>query len=158
MLPAHANRLERLLDRMAPLGATLCVIDTAPHSGGDAFTVATLVDHILIPVQPSAPDLRAIHQTIRIAESAGTPATVVVNRALVNHPTIAQSHRSPAGPPLVASRLGYTATETPSPGPPRSRRTPFGSRSSPRGNPTASEGARLPGLARTTPRSAPGEP
>ena len=27
---------------MAPLGATLCVIDTAPHSGGDAFTVAPL--------------------------------------------------------------------------------------------------------------------
>jgi len=69
------------------------VIDTAPHSGGDAFRVATLADHILIPVQPSAPDLRAIHQTIRIAESAGTPASVVINRAIVNHPTIAQSHR-----------------------------------------------------------------
>ena len=93
VLPAHANRLERMLDRMAPLGATLCVIDTAPHSGGDAFTVATVADHILIPVQPSAPDLRAIHQTIQIAESADTPATVVINRAIVNHPTIAQSHR-----------------------------------------------------------------
>ena len=93
VLPAHTNRLERLLDRMAPLGATLCVIDTAPHSGGDAFTVATLADHVLIPVQPSAPDLRAIHQTIRIAESTGTPATAVINRAIVNHPTIAQSHR-----------------------------------------------------------------
>ena len=55
--------------------------------------MATVADHILIPVQPSAPDLRAIHQTIQIAESAGTPATVVINCAIVNHPTIAQSHR-----------------------------------------------------------------
>ena len=92
VLPAHANRLERLLNRMEPLDVTLCVIDTAPHSGGDAYTVASLADHILIPVQPSAPDLRAIHQTIQIAETAGKPASVVINRALVNHPTIAESH------------------------------------------------------------------
>ena len=59
VLPAHANRLERMLDRTAPRGATLCVIATPPHSGGDACTVATVADHILIPVQPSAPDLRA---------------------------------------------------------------------------------------------------
>lgn len=93
-----------MLDRMAPLGATLCVIDTAPHSGGDAFTVATLADHILIPVQPSAPDLRAIHQTIKIAESAGTPATVVINRAIVNQPTIAQSHRTLAANVAIVPR------------------------------------------------------
>ena len=83
---------------MEPLGVTLCVIDTAPHSGGDAYTVASLADHILIPVQPSAPDLRAIHQTIQIAQSAGRPASVVINRALVNHPTIAESRASDIGP------------------------------------------------------------
>ena len=90
--PPTPTASNRLLNRMEPLGVTLCVIDTAPHSGGDAYTVASLADHILIPVQPSAPDLRAIHQTIQIAESAGKPASVVINRALVNHPTIAESH------------------------------------------------------------------
>ena len=40
-----------------------------------------------------SPTSGPLHQTIRIAESAGTPATVVINRAIVNHPTIAQSHR-----------------------------------------------------------------
>ena len=116
--PPTPTASNRLLNRMEPLGVTLCVIDTAPHSGGDAYTVASLADHILIPVQPSAPDLRAIHQTIQIAESAGKPASVVINRALVNHPTIAE--RATRSWPLPARRsarspcISASLTATPS--------------------------------------------
>ena len=82
-----SSRMQALLDALGQDGAELIVTDTAPHSGADAVTVARLSDHILIPLQPSFPDLAAITRTIDIAEVAKTPATIVLNLALVNHPS-----------------------------------------------------------------------
>ena len=52
--------MQALVDALGQDGAELIVTDTAPHSGVDAVTVAWLSDHILIPLQPSFPDLPAI--------------------------------------------------------------------------------------------------
>ncbi len=82
-----SSRMQALVDALGQDGAELIVTDTAPHSGADAVTVARLSDHILIPLQPSFPDLAAITTTIDIAEVARTPATIVLNLALVNHPS-----------------------------------------------------------------------
>ena len=82
-----SSRMQALVDALGRDGAQLIVTDTAPHSGADAVTVARLSDHILIPLQPSFPDLAAITRTIDIAEVAKTPATIVLNLALVNHPS-----------------------------------------------------------------------
>ena len=82
-----SSRMQALVDALGRDGAELIVTDTAPHSGADAVTVARLSDHILIPLQPSFPDLAAITRTIDIAELANTPATIVLNLALVNHPS-----------------------------------------------------------------------
>ena len=82
-----SSRTAALVDALGQDGAELIVTDTPPHSGADAVTVAGLSDHILIPLQPSFPDLAAITRTIEIAEVAKTPATIVPNLALVNHPS-----------------------------------------------------------------------
>ena len=79
-----SSRTAALVDALGRDGAEPIVTDTPPHSGADAVTVARLSDHILIPLQPSFPDLAAITRTIEIAEVAKTPATIVLNLAHVN--------------------------------------------------------------------------
>ena len=104
-----SSRMEALVDALGQDGAELIVTDTAPHSGVDAVTVARLSDHILIPLQPSFPDLAAITRTIDIAEVAKTPATIVLNLALVNHPSTSDArsvieNAAAAATPVVLHR------------------------------------------------------
>ena len=82
------GRAAALIDKLGRAGAELVIIDTAPHSGGDALTVAQLAQHILVPVQPSLPDISAITTTLQIARTAQRPATVVLNRARPKHQSI----------------------------------------------------------------------
>lgn len=76
---AHAPRLASILEAAATNGATLAVLDTAPHSQGDALAAAQAADAILIPCRPGILDLRAIGATVQIAKLAGKPAAVVLN-------------------------------------------------------------------------------
>jgi len=106
---APNSRMQALVDALGQDGAELIVTDTAPHSGADAVTVARLSDHILIPLQPSFPDLAAITRTIDIAEVARTPATIVLNLALVNHPSTgdARTAGAPAAPVVLHRRVAH---------------------------------------------------
>ena len=76
---AHAPRLLSILEAAAANGATLAILDTAPHSQGDALAAAQAADFILIPCRPGILDLRAIGATVQIAKLAGKPAAVVLN-------------------------------------------------------------------------------
>ncbi len=76
---AHAPRLLSILDAAAKNGATLAILDTAPHSQGDAMAAAQAADAILIPCRPGILDLRAIGATVQIAKLAGKPAAVILN-------------------------------------------------------------------------------
>ena len=108
-----SSRMQALVDALGRDGAELIVADTAPHSGADAVTVARLSDHILVPLQPSFPDLAAITRTIDIAEVARTPATIVLNLALVNHPstadarTVIESTAAAAAPVVLHRRVAH---------------------------------------------------
>ena len=76
---AHAPRLASILEAAAANGATLAILDTAPHSQGDALAAAQAADAILIPCRPGILDLRAIGATVQIAKLSGKPAAVVLN-------------------------------------------------------------------------------
>ena len=108
-----SSRMQALVDALGRDGAELIVADTAPHSGADAVTVARLSDHILVPLQPSFPDLAAITRTIDIAALSKTPATIVLNLALVNHPsiddarTVIESTGVPAAPVVLHRRVAH---------------------------------------------------
>ena len=108
-----SSRMQALVDALGQDGAELIVTDTAPPSGADAVTVARLSDHILIPLQPSFPDLAAITRTIDIAEVARTPATIVLNLALVNHPstsdarTVIATAAAAAAPVVLHRRVAH---------------------------------------------------
>ena len=64
-------------------------------------------------MQPSLPDLAAITRTVEIAEVARTPATIVLNLALSNHPSAGEARRViattnvPAAPVVLHRRVAH---------------------------------------------------
>jgi chromosome partitioning protein len=59
-------------------------------------------DHIVIPVQPSMPDLAATQRSVALAHAAGKPFTFVVNRAPPRAPEVAQAIEALASGGTVA--------------------------------------------------------
>ena len=83
VIPAQSPRLAALLSQAKAQNADLIILDTAPHADGVAADSAAHADAILIPCRPSALDLDAIGQSVRLASASGKPAYVVVNAAPV---------------------------------------------------------------------------
>ena len=59
----------------------IVVVDTPPHLDTDSRRTVRAADFVLVPVQPSAPDLWAADGTVSLAAAERRPATLVVNRA-----------------------------------------------------------------------------
>lgn len=57
---ADAGQLDVLLRQAEAAGVALAIIDTAPHSSGDAAVAAKLADLVLIPCRPARFDLDAV--------------------------------------------------------------------------------------------------
>jgi chromosome partitioning protein len=93
---ADAGQLDTLLRQAEAGGVALAIIDTAPHSSGDAAVAAKLADLVLIPCRPARFDLDAVASTLEIAKAANTPAVVVINAA------------SPRGPLADEARAALT--------------------------------------------------
>jgi chromosome partitioning protein len=73
-LPAE---LARLLDA----GVALVVIDTPPSATSGVSDIIRQASLVVIPVTPSANDLRTIGSTLDLVEGAGRPLVFVVNNA-----------------------------------------------------------------------------
>src|SRR5215212_1378238 len=58
VVSAQASRLTQVLEAARKAGATLAIIDTAPHSESAALAAARAADLILIPCRPAILDLR----------------------------------------------------------------------------------------------------
>lgn len=60
--------------------ADFVVLDTPPHADADARTAVRAAHIVLIPLQPSLPDLWAAEATIKLAEEERKPYRIVLNR------------------------------------------------------------------------------
>jgi chromosome partitioning protein len=89
----QASRLGKALESAARDGASLALIDTAPHSADAAVAAAEAADLILIPCRAGILDLRAIAATARIARLAGAPAHAVLNHAPPRAPRVEEDAR-----------------------------------------------------------------
>src|SRR5690242_7973923 len=54
------------------------IVDTPPHASESIRTVAVLADQLLVIVQPSILDLRAISSSVDIAKAARKPAVLIL--------------------------------------------------------------------------------
>ncbi len=73
-------RLQGVLDQMRREHDVL-VVDSPPHLDTDSRRVVRVADLVLVPVQPSAPDLWAAEGTMALAAAEKRRALLVVNRA-----------------------------------------------------------------------------
>jgi chromosome partitioning protein len=80
MLVAGAGDLEKALEACEASGMVLVLIDTPPHVEQPCREAAKLVDLVVIPCGPSAPDLEAIGATIHILQETQTPGVIVLNQ------------------------------------------------------------------------------
>jgi chromosome partitioning protein len=71
-LAAELDRLRREFDAV--------LIDSPPQVDTDAKLAVRGADLVLVPVQPSPPDLWAAEATLKLAASEGRPARIVFNR------------------------------------------------------------------------------
>jgi len=86
----------------------LVVIDSPPQVDTDARLAIRGADFVLVPVQPSPPDVWAAEATLKLAAGEGRPARLVLNRVpaasrlrdLVRADIVAQ------GLPAMAAELG----------------------------------------------------
>jgi chromosome partitioning protein len=73
--------LERALKAAADAGADLAIIDTAGRANDTASAAARVADLVLIPLQPSLPDLNTVAATLDIIRLAGgKPARALLAR------------------------------------------------------------------------------
>jgi chromosome partitioning protein len=79
VVSAQAVRLPQVLEAAANNGATLAIIDTAPHSDRDAMAAARAADLVLIPCRPAILDLKAISLTIDLTKLTRADACLVLN-------------------------------------------------------------------------------
>ena len=79
VVTAPASRLQEVLSRARDAGATLAILDTAPHTETAALDAANVAQMALIPCKPALIDLQAITSTINVIRLANVPARIVFN-------------------------------------------------------------------------------
>ena len=79
VVTAPPSRLPEVLNRAKEGGATLAILDTAPHTETAALDAASVAQMALIPCKPALIDLHAITSTINVVRLANVPARIVFN-------------------------------------------------------------------------------
>ena len=102
-LPAELERLKRSHD--------VVLIDSPPHLDTDARVAVRAADIVLVPIQPSLPDIWAAEGTLKLAADERCPAHLMFNRT---PPTsklrdAIATDLAARGLPLLRSALGNRA-------------------------------------------------
>lgn len=110
----QSSRLRKALEVAEGAGASLVLIDSAPHSADAAVAAAEAADLILIPCRAGILDLRAIATTARIVKVTGKPAFVVLNAAPIRAPRLMEDavaavgqHGLAVAPVVIHQRSAY---------------------------------------------------
>lgn len=99
------------------LGVDVLLIDTPPSVGEVVAEAVALADLVVIPVLPSADDLRAVGSTVDLAKRARKPLVFVICRVkprvkLTGQAAIVLSQYGTVAPTLIADRTVYAASGT----------------------------------------------
>jgi chromosome partitioning protein len=100
-------RLRAELDRLAA-GADLIVVDTPPQIDSDSAAAIRAAALVLIPVQPSLPDLWASEATLKLATAERRRVAIVLNRAPAKSAlrSVVEADFSGRGLPMLPQSLG----------------------------------------------------
>jgi chromosome partitioning protein len=114
MLVAPDDGPAAALEAAKAAGADLVLIDTPPAAVPVVAEAMALADLVLLPVQPSPHDLRAVGATVDLARRVKRPTVFVINRTkprvrLTGEAAIALSQHGTVAPAMLADRAVYAA-------------------------------------------------
>jgi len=72
--------IERLIAQAEDAGATHVIIDTAPVADANVAALMKMADVIVVVTEPSFLPLKALPRSLSLAEAAGKPTLVVLNK------------------------------------------------------------------------------
>ena len=72
-------------------GIGLAILDCPPHAAPGIHALLAASDHVVVPVQPTMPDLAALERTVTMVRAAGKPFSFVVNRAPARAAEVAEA-------------------------------------------------------------------
>jgi chromosome partitioning protein len=100
-------RLAAELGRLAS-GADVLIVDTPPQIDSDAARAIRAASLVLIPVQPSMPDLWASEGTLKLATAERRRVAIVLNRSPIKSSlrSVIEGEFSSRGLPLLPMHLG----------------------------------------------------
>jgi chromosome partitioning protein len=91
VLSVSAASLSNDLANLAGQGAELCVIDCPPYITAESSRLVELSDFVVVPVQPTMPDIAGCNHAVEIIKATGKPFAFVINRAPSRAPEVAQA-------------------------------------------------------------------
>ena len=113
VISTHSERLQNILELAEENGATLAILDTAPHTEIAALDAARASDMALVPCKPSLIDLQAIGSTIDVVQLAKVPAHIVLNAVPARGDLADQARQAveiydvPCAPCEIGHRIGF---------------------------------------------------
>lgn len=111
------GRLAPIIRALAGQGITHVVVDTAPSGDEVVKEAISIASVVVVPVQPSPHDLRAVGTTVKMIEAARQQLVFVLNRVkprtkITNEAVIALSQHGTVAPSLIHDRIDYAAAMT----------------------------------------------
>lgn len=108
--------LAAALDLLRSRGYRTVFVDTPPAISRTVSSTIALADLVLIPVQPSPDDLRAVSVSVDLCRAAKKPLAFVINRVkprvkLTGEAAIALSQHGVVAPSMVWDRTDYAAAK-----------------------------------------------
>ena len=107
--------LQDALSHLARTGTQLAIIDTPPAISDSILQVISYADLVIVPTRPSPHDLRAVGETVDMAEKFHKPLLFVVNgataRARINaEAAVALSQHGVVAPVTLHHRVDFAAS------------------------------------------------
>lgn len=117
VLAEVAGGIAKTLAALKKRGFQLVVIDTASSSTKGTVEVMEHADLVLVPVQPSPDDLRAVGATLNLARSANRKFVFVLNQVkkrtrITADAAKALSRHGPLAPATLGNRTSYAEAKT----------------------------------------------
>lgn len=91
VIPVTADSLPAELARLERQGVQFVLIDCPPHITAESSRLVSLCDFIVVPVQPTMPDVAGCAHAVKIIQACKKPFGFVINRPKPRMPETAEA-------------------------------------------------------------------
>lgn len=91
VLTVSAANLASELAALKGQGVELAILDCPPYITAESAQLVAQCDFVVVPVQPTMPDIAGCNHAVQIIRSTGKPFAFVLNRAPARAPEVAQA-------------------------------------------------------------------